>query len=347
MSEFTAKLVASDGASIELSGEQTVGRSPDCDMVIDDGRVSREHARLRVQNSRLTVEDLGSANGTRVNETPAVGEVELADGDILCFEKHCYVVAISGGAAAMDATVVDMGATVVDAGATVVSAAPPADEAVNKEPPAAAVKADPPPAPQPAPSADAPVPGSWVDGPEEGHTRVLGLDELQRESPAGQAMGRASELAHLLLLSATGGEPELLELELSGGDSPDVWEIGREERCQILLDDSSVSKRHAQLSHSGGRWQLVNLVSANGIYVNGEKRLSAYLGDGDEISLGNTRLVFHGKAGGSPAASKKPAAPAAASAGKATSTKSGSAALKWTAGAVLLVAALLVLWQLL
>ena len=47
------------------TGAVVIGRSPDCDVVIGDDSVSRRHAILRV-GSDLTLEDLGSANGTRV-----------------------------------------------------------------------------------------------------------------------------------------------------------------------------------------------------------------------------------------------------------------------------------------
>src|SRR5436190_23635626 len=43
-----------------------VGRAPDNDLVLEDVSVSRHHARLSVEGGRLTVEDLGSANGTFV-----------------------------------------------------------------------------------------------------------------------------------------------------------------------------------------------------------------------------------------------------------------------------------------
>jgi pSer/pThr/pTyr-binding forkhead associated (FHA) protein len=47
---------------------------------------------------------------------------------------------------------------------------------------------------------------------------------------------------------------------------------------------------------------LVNLVSTNGIYVNGKKRLTAYLADGDQIKLCMATLIF--KSGsGAPASS--------------------------------------------
>lgn len=44
-----------------------VGRSPDCDVVLDDGSVSARHARLRWDADHVEVEDLGSANGTFVD----------------------------------------------------------------------------------------------------------------------------------------------------------------------------------------------------------------------------------------------------------------------------------------
>jgi len=48
--------------------ENTIGRSPDCDIVLDDDGVSREHARFLVSGGRVVVEDLESRNGTFVNE---------------------------------------------------------------------------------------------------------------------------------------------------------------------------------------------------------------------------------------------------------------------------------------
>jgi len=64
----------------------TVGRLPDCDMVLDDGSVSKQHAVLRWSEAerRCTVKDLGSRNGTFLNGTIIMKrEATLRDGDIL------------------------------------------------------------------------------------------------------------------------------------------------------------------------------------------------------------------------------------------------------------------------
>jgi len=66
-------------------GSNLIGRDPACDVWIDASRVSREHARVVVDSAsgRVTVEDVGSTNGTFVGNSPVVGSVTLSDGDIL------------------------------------------------------------------------------------------------------------------------------------------------------------------------------------------------------------------------------------------------------------------------
>lgn len=59
---------ANIGQIYTMSGDLLrIGRSPDNDLVLDDPRVSRHHARLSHQGDVLVVEDLGSTNGTLVN----------------------------------------------------------------------------------------------------------------------------------------------------------------------------------------------------------------------------------------------------------------------------------------
>ena len=45
--------------------------------------------------------------------------------------------------------------------------------------------------------------------------------------------------------------------------------IGRAADCDLVLDHPSVSRAHAELSHDGQRWQLRDLGSKNGSYVDG------------------------------------------------------------------------------
>jgi len=61
----------------------TVGRAPDSGLLLPDRDVSRRHARLQRTNGAVWVEDLGSANGTRVNGQPIAGRRRIGPGDLV------------------------------------------------------------------------------------------------------------------------------------------------------------------------------------------------------------------------------------------------------------------------
>jgi pSer/pThr/pTyr-binding forkhead associated (FHA) protein len=60
-----------------------LGRGPEADVRINSTRVSRKHARIVVDGERVTVEDLGSKNGTFVGDVQVNGSSPLAHGDEL------------------------------------------------------------------------------------------------------------------------------------------------------------------------------------------------------------------------------------------------------------------------
>lgn len=64
-------------------GENLIGRERDSVVWIDDASVSRKHARIAVDDSGATVEDLGSKNGTYLRGRRIVAVSRLADGDAI------------------------------------------------------------------------------------------------------------------------------------------------------------------------------------------------------------------------------------------------------------------------
>ncbi len=76
------------GESFMPAGERTrIGRSPDCEIFLDDVTVSRNHAVLVQENGKFHVEDQGSLNGTFVNRK-RIDSAPLGEGDELQIGKY-------------------------------------------------------------------------------------------------------------------------------------------------------------------------------------------------------------------------------------------------------------------
>lgn len=77
--------------AVPLDREQvTIGRKPDNDVVIDNPAVSGHHAKLSRVQSVFFLEDLGSTNGTFVNEKK-IDKRQLKDGDRVTIGKHVLI----------------------------------------------------------------------------------------------------------------------------------------------------------------------------------------------------------------------------------------------------------------
>lgn len=70
------------GRRIEINKEITFGRQ-NVDVVIKDSEVSRRHAAIRIRDQGVEIEDLGSRNGTFVNDVRVTGRMRLTQGDAI------------------------------------------------------------------------------------------------------------------------------------------------------------------------------------------------------------------------------------------------------------------------
>jgi FHA domain/zinc-ribbon domain len=85
------------GEHFTPTGERTsIGRSPDCDIFLDDVTVSRKHAVLLADDARFTIEDQGSLNGTYVNRR-RIESAPLNDGDEVQIGKYRLTFLVGGG----------------------------------------------------------------------------------------------------------------------------------------------------------------------------------------------------------------------------------------------------------
>jgi FHA domain len=82
-------LVREDGTPLEVAKDRfVIGRGRHCDLVIDSGKVSREHAVIQREGDGWFIEDLGSSNGTW-HRRERLARKRIADGDeyFICSEK--------------------------------------------------------------------------------------------------------------------------------------------------------------------------------------------------------------------------------------------------------------------
>ncbi len=89
-------------------------------------------------------------------------------------------------------------------------------------------------------------------------------------------------------LTVTKGPDKGLEVVLEG--QPVV--VGSDESCQLKLTDSSVSRRHFELTGGPGGYRLRDLRSTNGVRVEGVQVMDAKLSDKVRLSVGRTELRF-------------------------------------------------------
>ena len=82
-------LMWNERAIVLAEGGSLIGRDPGCAVWLDAPGVSRRHARINVAGGGdvVELEDLGSTNGTFVDESPVRGVVQVADGSVIRFGR--------------------------------------------------------------------------------------------------------------------------------------------------------------------------------------------------------------------------------------------------------------------
>src|SRR6266481_6160170 len=90
----------------------------------------------------------------------------------------------------------------------------------------------------------------------------------------------------------TDAQGKLLELRVDG-----ETRLGRATENDIVLNDSTVSQRHAVISFDDGRAFLRDLGSFNGTFINGSKLAGGVLKNGSEVKFGRVALVYRESVG--------------------------------------------------
>jgi ABC-type multidrug transport system ATPase subunit len=216
--------------------------------VVDDSRVSWQHAVLRLEHGDWLLEDSGSTNGTfldsrRVQRVPIDGECTVRlghpdDGPVM----SCSVARPAAPAAG------PMGTALADRPA-----------GLRQDGQAAGRGQPQPPPPRPA----APPPGQGQGGGGRGYDpHATGFPA---GSPASSIVRQPSAIMRL---------------------PTRVLRIGRAADNDVVVDDLSVSRYHAELRNSARGYEIVDLASHNGTFVNGARVSSAIVTERDIVAIG-------------------------------------------------------------
>lgn len=119
-------------------------------------------------------------------------------------------------------------------------------------------------------------------------TRLFSAEELrlQADELAPAPTGRAS--VHEPVLEGIGGEHDRQRYTVRPGRQT----VGRRGDNDIVIGDSSVSASHAWIMNQQGHYVIMNTLSTNGTFVNGQRVHESVLRHGDRIRLGVAEFVF-------------------------------------------------------
>jgi hypothetical protein len=133
-------------------------------------------------------------------------------------------------------------------------------------------------------SAGAPARGVAQARPADmGHTMVYSASD--RHQSALEEVGSGAGVARQRAIVVVGGKRLVVP--------PGGAIVGRSRECDIVLDDSNVSRRHAEIAPSGAKWLIQDLGSTNGVRVNGRTVDGPHpLEPGDRIEIGTVDVRF-------------------------------------------------------
>jgi diguanylate cyclase (GGDEF)-like protein len=119
------------------------------------------------------------------------------------------------------------------------------------------------------------------DDPED----TVSITPIRAEAPPRHPQSRGGEGCLVEIYGQELGR----RIPLTGG----VFEIGRSSKCDLTIDEDSVSRHHARIARSrDGHYSVADLGSTNGTYVNDAAVTEKNLVDGDQVKIGRTIFKF-------------------------------------------------------
>jgi len=323
----TYKLILSSGSPNEFEltrSEVVVGRDPSVDLPISSPAVSRRHARLIREGDGYVLEDLGSSNGTFVNDQKLMGRRPLKSGDQIRLGQAVTLVYAAPKVENSQATVVRSVPSMSSGMQTIIGVDPAASQ-IEAGPPQLIITIA-----GENPQTHTLTRQSLTIGRIEGNDIVIPSQLVSRQharlekvnsgyqfvvSPEaknpilfeGRELEGSRVLQHgdilrigsldpgmmvTMTYNVPGEAPQGMEQDIVFGEKT-IIQIGRDASNDVVLASPNVSRFHAQVERVGQRYRVEDLQSSNGTFVNGERiEGSVWLKPEDTIRVGQYRFVM-------------------------------------------------------
>ncbi|WP_327282768.1 MULTISPECIES: FHA domain-containing protein [unclassified Streptomyces] len=258
--------------TLDPSRSYSLGRDPQGDVVIDDARVSWRHATIAWNGRGWGIEDHGSTNGTYVRGA-RVQQAELVPGTPVHLGN------------ATDGPRLNLSAAAAPQQAVPQQAAP------AYQAPAPAYQA---PAQQAAPAYQAPAQPQQQAWQQQAQQPAAHQQPQQPHFPQQQGGGAAPHPAQGAGPAYGGDRSPTTFHQIAVGR---VMRIGRALENELVVSDLQVSRHHAEFRSANGRFEIHDLGSHNGTYVNGQplaKSGTALLGPNDIVGVGHSTFRIVG-----------------------------------------------------
>lgn len=244
-----------------------LGRNAYCEIHIDSGLLSRQHAEIRTEGDQVIIEDLNSTNGTFVNNMRIESATSLMHGDVVSVGHERFM---------LIAPDKNDGSTVYN-----YNMSQALEEQEDSDVPVAKTQLQ----------RAFPSPLVWSN--PKSYEPLQNSEVEQLEGISQQNVQYDAHLTPALLIVRDGAQRG--KVYPLAQDKPRVvqsWQIGRNHLVDVIIEHPTVSNEHAFIKVDENSWWITDNNSTNGVKLNGKRILEAECGHGDVITLGNLELVL-------------------------------------------------------
>jgi pSer/pThr/pTyr-binding forkhead associated (FHA) protein len=265
------KLVNVDGSECYLIDRQSVviGRECSNDIAIERELLSRRHAKLSLVEGSWLLEDMGSTNGTFVNNRKINQPTQVKVGDVLKFGQSAfYLQSNADGAQTIVAARLPKNTTVTGGSITI-------EDESNSD--------------RTSFQQSYQLPVGWDDSgsvqQNPGYAKEA-IDKIIKKT----IISKGLKPDAVLLFFVPSQRP--LVYGISAKSAKIYWLIGRGSEAKLRIDDPSISQTHAKVIYDNGDWRVEDVGSTNGIRVDEKVCSRMFLKDEMVVSLGRVDMVF-------------------------------------------------------